>query len=339
VLEHFETNNPISAVYGGPMLDAADVWCWDARPWPDFPAFSDVWADAEAWRCGHWLNGRLDGETRDLIAAILRRGGVEAFEIGAFEGEVQGYVIDRPMPTRDALAPLLAGLGLRMTERGGGVAVLGDPEPTFVLSTGLMALADDGQAVCMDRQLEARAVTARVRFMDGARDYQTGSTLVRQAGDGGTINLDLPAVCGSALAKAAAERALKDGSGRRAKATLGPLQALMLEPGDGVTLEGLAGEWCVTGLELAEQSIATLEPRTVVSVDAEGDIPTPAPGGEIAGAPFFRAATSLGPGEQPDGSCRGRAPDESGCSGCPCGRQRPGGRDPGGLGGDPVPSC
>ncbi|MFN3558120.1 MAG: glycoside hydrolase/phage tail family protein [Brevundimonas sp.] len=288
VLEHFETRNPVSAVYGGPMLEGADLWCWDARSWPDFPALSEVWADAEAWRCGHWLNGRLDGETRDLIAAILRRGGVEEFEIGAFEGEVQGYVVDRPMPTRDALAPLLAGLGLRMAERSGKVAILGEPEATFEMSTAAMALSDNGQAVRTDRQLDARPVTARVRFIDGTRDYQTGSALMRQAGDGGTIDLDLPAVCGPGVAKAAAARVLKAGAGQRATVTLGPVQGLTLEPGDCVTVDHLAGEWCVTGLEFAEQAVATLEPRNVVSLVAEDDLPTPAPGGEIAGAPFFR---------------------------------------------------
>ena len=31
---------------------------WDARPYPAFPARSDVWADGASWRRGHWLNGR-----------------------------------------------------------------------------------------------------------------------------------------------------------------------------------------------------------------------------------------------------------------------------------------
>lgn len=288
VLGHFEVSNPVSAVCGRPMLEAADVWCWDARPWPDFPGLTEVWADAKAWRCGHWLNGRLDGETRDMIAAILERGGVENFEIGAFEGEVQGYVVDRPMSTRDALAPLLAGLGMRVAERTGQVAILGDPEVTLALSTDALALPDDGQAVRTDRQLDARPATARVRFMDGARDYQTGSALVRQAGDGGEIDLDLPAVCGPALAKVAAERALNDGFSKRANVALGPLQALAVEPGDCITVQDLTGEWRVAGLDLAEQAMATLTPRNIIVVDAEPDLPTSGPGGEVVGAPFFR---------------------------------------------------
>ena len=69
VLAHFDKagNNPLSAVYGGPMLEAADAWCWDARPYPAFPARGDVWADAGAWRAGHWLNGRLAGDGREAL--------------------------------------------------------------------------------------------------------------------------------------------------------------------------------------------------------------------------------------------------------------------------------
>jgi hypothetical protein len=54
-------NNPTSSVYAAPMIDMneAAVWTWDARPYPDFPAREDVWADAPNWRLGHWLNGRL----------------------------------------------------------------------------------------------------------------------------------------------------------------------------------------------------------------------------------------------------------------------------------------
>ena len=104
MLEHYAEpeNNPAATLYAGRMVEAADAWCWDARPYPAFPGRSDVWADAGAWRAGHWLNGRLSGETRDLIAAILKRGGLseETFEIGSVTGEVQGYVIDRPMRGR-----------------------------------------------------------------------------------------------------------------------------------------------------------------------------------------------------------------------------------------------
>ena len=292
VLTHFAdgANNPVSAVYGGRMLEAADVWCWDARPWPAFPGRADVWADAGSWRTGHWLNGRLAGETRDLIAAVLKRGGLDEdrFEIGRFGGSVQGYVIDRPMRTRDALEPLLAGLGLIAAERDGRVAVLGEGSAVVTLAAEALALPDEGASLKAERVLEPGPGAARVRFIDGEADYQTGSVVVRSAGEGGGIDLDLPAVCSAALARAAAERSLEAGGGERLTALLGPLEALTLEPGDVVTVEGRSGEWRVMRLDRDETPSVLLEPVSAVRIGE--DIGGPVPGGaaEAAGAPFFR---------------------------------------------------
>lgn len=54
-------HNPISAVYGGPMLDPERlfVWTWDARPYPAFPQRTEIWSDGVNWARGHWLTGRL----------------------------------------------------------------------------------------------------------------------------------------------------------------------------------------------------------------------------------------------------------------------------------------
>ena len=80
-LDHWAGNNPVSPVYGAPMLDMSNLflWAWDARPFPAFPLQSSVWSDGGNWVSGHWLNGRLSGMAlSDLIAAILADHGVEA---------------------------------------------------------------------------------------------------------------------------------------------------------------------------------------------------------------------------------------------------------------------
>ncbi|MCP6280661.1 phage tail protein, partial [Klebsiella pneumoniae] len=79
----------------------------------------------------------------------LRRGGLEdeAFEVAALSGEIAGYVIDRPMRTRDALEPLLAGLGATAAERGGRIAVLGETAAGLTLTAEAMALPDEGASV------------------------------------------------------------------------------------------------------------------------------------------------------------------------------------------------
>ncbi|MFN3668401.1 MAG: glycoside hydrolase/phage tail family protein [Brevundimonas sp.] len=292
VLEHFAgaENNHASAADGRPMVEAADAWCWDARPWPAFPAREDVWADAGGWRTGHWLNGRLAGETRDLIEAILRRGGLAEgeFRIGAVPSEVQGYVIDRPMRTRDALEPLLAGLGLIAAERDGRVAVIGDEPPVASLALAGLALPEDGVSLTAERAMEARPGAARVRHIDGEADYQIGSVVVRAAGAGGAVDLDLPAVCSAALARAAAARALDAGGADQLTARLGPVEALALEPGDTVAIEGRDGDWRVLRLDMDDSPSAVLARVTGVEVGEDHGQPAAGEGPGVSGAPFFR---------------------------------------------------
>lgn len=292
VLAHFAepSNNPVSAVYDGPMLEAADAWCWDARPWPEFPARPDVWADAGAWRTGHWLNGRLGGGTRNLLAEILKRGGLSEaeFEIGQPEGEAQGYVIDRPMRTRDALEPLMAALGMVAAERGGRVAVFGNEPGVLNLTPEGLAIPAEGGGLRADRMLEPRPGAARVRFIDGDADYQTGSVVVRTAGEGSSVDADLPAVCSRSLAKAAAERALETGRQDRLTVLLGSLEALLLEPGDTVSVLGDDRAWRTMRIDLDETPSAVLEPVSTVRLGEDDGTPTGGDGSVVAGAPFFR---------------------------------------------------
>jgi hypothetical protein len=60
-ITYWSANNPASGVYSGRMLDLnlCSIWCWDARPFPDFPNAASFWGDAPNWETGHWLNGRL----------------------------------------------------------------------------------------------------------------------------------------------------------------------------------------------------------------------------------------------------------------------------------------
>ncbi|WAC59414.1 baseplate multidomain protein megatron [Brevundimonas sp. SL130] len=295
VLGHYgrPENNPVSAVYGGRMLEGADAWCWDARPYPAFPARGDVWADAQAWRAGHWLNGRLAGDGRDLIEAVLTRGGlaVDEMSVEGVEGAAAGYVIDRPMRTRDALEPLLAAFDAVASERNGRVAVLGRTPICADLAREALALADQGAAETVTRGLEMRPGEARVRFIDETADYQTGAVTVRAedadtAATGGGVDMDLPLACGDGLARAAAERALDAARAETVTLALGPLEALQFEPGDVLQLEGRGGDWRVMRVMADETPSAVLEPvggrRTYEDQVGVGGGETPS----LVGAPF-----------------------------------------------------
>ncbi|QTN19158.1 glycoside hydrolase/phage tail family protein [Brevundimonas sp. AJA228-03] len=308
VLKHFATgpNNPLSSVYGGPMLAGADAWCWDARPYPAFPALGDVWADASAWRAGHWLNGRVGGEGRALLAAILRRGGLEAdgFEVGEPVGKVSGYVIDRPMRTRDALEPLLGAFDMVGAERDGRVALVGVEAAGATVALEAMALREETSGPVRERVLEARPETARVRFIDDGADYQTGAVVARAetATGGGGVDVDLPIVCGTALGAAMARRMLAAHGADRVTLALGPLEALRLEPGDTVAVEGETGAWRVECVTLDETPSARLARRSVGVVGPDNAPTQLSEGAEPPGVPFARILDLPGlPGAETDG--------------------------------------
>ena len=295
VLDHFAltANNPVSAIYHGPMLQAADVWCWDARPYPAFPALEDEWSDASGWAAGHWLNGRMPGETGDLLAAILRRGGLDdaAFFVGEPLGAVEGYVIDRPMRTRDALEPLLRALDMTAAERGGVVQLIGVEATGAGLALEEMAVMDDPTGPIRARTLEPPPTAARVRYIDEGADYQTGAATVRGEVEGaaGAVDIDLPAVCGAGLARALAERLIRDDGADRLTVALGPLQALTLEPGDCVAVEGQVGAWRIERLALDETATVVLARReTGVRIEPDEVRWRPGAGVEKSGPPFIQ---------------------------------------------------
>ncbi|WP_339931411.1 glycoside hydrolase/phage tail family protein [uncultured Brevundimonas sp.] len=306
VLGHFgdPARNPVSPVYGGAMLGGADAWCWDARPWPEFPARLERWADAAAWRAGHWLNGRMGGDTTDLLAAILERGGViaDGYTIGPVTGTAAGYVIDRPMRTRDALEPLLTALDLIVAERDGRIAIQGAPEAILTLGPTELALGDEGAGWTESRDLEPRPSVVRVRFIDADGDYQTGSVTVRSDGDGGGVDLDLPAVCGTGLARATAGRLIDGDEVETLILRPGPLAALRLEPGDGVSLAGVPGLWRVARVSQDENPTVEVRRYHSPAAAAEDAAVRTGDAAVVIGAPLLRMLDLPAlPGREADG--------------------------------------
>lgn len=267
ILAHFadETANPVSTVYGGPMIPDGQLsaWCWDARPFPDFPARSATWGDASNWRLGHWLNGRAGiAPLGDLLTALTARAEVEVDGAGA-AALVTGYVIDRPMRLRDAFAPLAAAFAFDAAERDGLPVFVGRDAPVAAtLGVDDLALPDGKPAALrVSRTLQPPPDEVRVRFIDEGADYQTGSAGARLAdAGGGGADLDLPIVMDRATAEAAAWRALRTprAEADAAVVNVSPLTALTLEAGDVIAAEGLEGLWRVTRVDADENPRLTL---------------------------------------------------------------------------------
>ncbi len=275
VLAHFDdpAANPVSPLYGGPMVEAMSAWCWDARPFPDFPARAAVWADGPNWALGHWLNGRLGAAPlADLIVELGLRAGV-TIDPGDVGGLVTGYIVDQPTSLRDALEPLAGAFDFDLAERGGQVTLVARDGPlAMTFAEAGLALPEGRPAQQLSRTLEAPSDVVRLRYIDETAEYQIGGATVRRdpAGAGDVAQADLPMVLTTARAESIGRRLLARTAAavEDAEICLSPLDALRLEPGDRVRLPGDDRIWRVERIELDEQPRAAL---TLVEPAAAGE--------------------------------------------------------------------
>ncbi len=182
-----ETTNPLSPIYGGRMVDPAriHVWCWDARPYPAFPALGSVWSDGDNWSTGHWLNGRMEGAPLDhLVLALLNA--VEApgltLEPPKIDGFVDGYVLDRPMSPRDAIDPLAALFGFDAVTGGGRLTFVGRRRlPAHTVTLDDLVIGKEPSLVTLTRAQESDLPNEiALTFADSENNFQMARVTSRR---------------------------------------------------------------------------------------------------------------------------------------------------------------
>jgi hypothetical protein len=272
-MQHYAAHNPVSSVYGGPMLAGMAVWAYDARPYPYFPQRADVWGDTANWRTGHWLNGRIGaGEAKNLIVEIAAQAGVTALNLGEVTGAIDGYVIEQPMTAADALAPVLGYLGLSIAEQGETLTFVASAHGVdTTLAAGDLAY-NDQNPVMTRRDLVVPPASLTLRCYDVDRDYQLLAVTIRSDQAGASqASVDLPLVLSAAQAMDYAGYALRRLQGVSQTLTLDvdPLRLLELETGDGVAFGDLA--YRLGHVDQAETPTLILEPtpeaRLLISAD------------------------------------------------------------------------
>ncbi|MFB2532933.1 glycoside hydrolase TIM-barrel-like domain-containing protein [Paracoccus sp. p3-h83] len=169
-------NNPVSAIYGGPMIDLAraHVWAWDARPFPQFPGLADLWSDGPAYARGHWLNGRAGNQhMADVVAEICRVAGVEA-DVSGLDGVVRGYLGMGGETGRALLQPLMVAHGFDAIERDGRLIFRSRHGRVAArLDPSQAAVTDQGGAVALTRQSETDMIgRVRLSFVEAEGDYR-----------------------------------------------------------------------------------------------------------------------------------------------------------------------
>lgn len=261
--------NPVSAVYGGRMLDLdhVHVYAWDARPYPAFPLNDRVWSDGVNWQLGHWLNGRIAGQSLDaVVAALLEEHGFADYDITALDGVVTGLVVDRAMSAREALQPLELAHFLDAVETGGRIRFLhrGAAPPRATLTTDdLVETRPGADLIRLTRAQETDLpATARLSFSALETDYRQAVVQSRRlVGASGRIaEAELALVMDAAEASRIADTWLFEAWVARDRARFSlPPSALALEPGDIVALEHAGRSRLLRITEAGEHGARDLE--------------------------------------------------------------------------------
>ncbi|WP_291844062.1 glycoside hydrolase/phage tail family protein [Maricaulis sp.] len=244
--------NPVSPLYGGPMVEPGwcAVWAFDARPFPDFPARSEIWSDGANWRRGHWLNGRAGlVPVARIIDELANASGLDAVETGAVDDLVAGYLVDRPMAAREALEPLTGLLGIAVIEGSEAVRFVSAHPATdgFVL-TDPVATGSDAVSRHYPAPLDL-VRDVRLGFHDDRAAYRVGQAFARERfGTVTSAGLSVPVVADADTARrwCADWLAAAHASADQVALTLPP-DSLRLEPGDAVLIEG--GLWQIASLD------------------------------------------------------------------------------------------
>jgi hypothetical protein len=309
--------NPVSGVYGGPMVDPDRIhlWCWDARPAPWFPGLPDVWTDAAHAMKGHWICGRAGVAPLAAIVSDLCAGAGVASDVSAVAGLVEGYVVQGPGRARDLLQPLAAAFGLHARSRDGRLVWRSVGPPVADLTIAAESLVHEAGQPLATATMNSAGIPDNLTLnalSPGPGGLETASltvgSLAGTQGRGGvTRSLDLPAVLDRPTARELALRLLSHArlTGENLTASLAPAEALRVEPGDRVTLSSLDPRvWEVTRME-------GLFPANVVLSPAGPRGHVPAAGVSLAGVVQASVAATphlilldlpagLNPGTPPD---------------------------------------
>ena len=276
--------NPLSTVYGAPMVDAKRIfyWAWDARPYPAFPARADVWGDSANYAKGHWLNGRIGAvDIGDLITSIAARFGFADVDVSGVEGLVDGFVLDRPMSARDALERLLQSFAIDAVESEGKLKFRARRTlSAVVVGSDDLVEENSTQSIFNHTRSQETEMASAVRlvYAESGLDYRSATVSRLKSGTGSAreINMNLPAALSQAQAQARVDVALEEAWAARetAQFTLSP-RFEWAEAGDVLNIGG--GLWRV-------KSVAAGTTRKIEAVGHDPAVYEVPPANERLGA-------------------------------------------------------
>ncbi len=252
-------HNPVSPLYGGPMVDMtrAHVWAFDARPFPAFPGRPDLWSDGENYDRGHWLNGRTSAvPLSEVVREILSLYGVEDADTSRLYGAVLGYADSDADTARAALQPLMMAYGFDCHEREGRLHfVTRRVHAAVALDPGRFVDAAEGALEILRANGADLPQELRLTHVEAEADYQiaVGAAILPEAAEASAhvSSSELPLVLTPSAARDLAEGVLS--AAQIAQDSLRfqlPYSALGLRAGDVFRVKDQT--WRIDRLELAD---------------------------------------------------------------------------------------
>jgi hypothetical protein len=241
-------NNPVSSVYGQRMVRVPEcaAWTWDARPYPFFPEFRDVWTDGPNWRLGHWLTGRLGAVS---LAALVRhlclRAGLpeDRTDVSGLWGAIEGYTITALESPRASITALARHFGFDAVESGGRIRfMMRERGPVGTIASDDLAVPQGarGELLELTRAQETELPQA-LKWHVARADEEYDTTVVEAT----RVTVEAARVASEAFpvavppeeAERRCRRALMEAwVGRETATFLLPPSRLALDPGDVVQL-------------------------------------------------------------------------------------------------------
>lgn len=230
---------------GSEMVEKLFLWCWDARPYPSFPEFADVWSDGRQWVYGHWVTGKLGlsslGEiTKDLTA----RCGFDApsIDMGDVFELVDGFVLDKIMPVRSALESLQKAYFFDVAESADQLKFRkrGQTEAEIIEADDIIPQNDKTLSITREHEL-ALPQKIEVNSISRASNFQIGNQSSQReiTSSQGVETISLPLVLNEWQAKQLADIMIYNLWLARTKYEFAlPIKYSYLEPGDVVEISG-----------------------------------------------------------------------------------------------------
>ncbi|PKP68240.1 MAG: hypothetical protein CVT83_05950, partial [Alphaproteobacteria bacterium HGW-Alphaproteobacteria-5] len=255
--------------------------------YPFFPELTDVWADGENWRLGHWLTGRLGAVSlQALVRHLCARGGLAAglVDVSDLAGQVEGFVISALEPPRSSIAVLARHFGFDGHESEGRIVfrMRGHaPVAALTMDDLIAAASANGELIEFERAQETelpQALKWSLARADG--DYDAALVEARR------ITVDTTRIAAETFplavppeeAERRVRRALQEAWVGRESATFRlPPSRLALDPGDVLQLEHDARPYYLRLVSAADS-----EARSVTAIREDRAVYDLPPGGPRA---------------------------------------------------------